>query len=191
MPPDDGFQPTLSKLVDVLDRFRIRFHLTGGLTAVVYGEPRLTQDIDLVLDRDRVLAVRDEFLGALSNAGFHFSEQTARRGIESGRMFQLLDVEHVIKLDLYVRCLIPGELDRSVRTEVFPGVTLPIVARTDAALSKLVWIHHGSHRCRRDLRWILVGATSDELATVRETAREMDLADLLDEVLDEPDEVDA
>ena len=44
----EGFQPTLSKLVDVLNRFGIRFHLTGGITSVAYGEPRMTQDVDLV-----------------------------------------------------------------------------------------------------------------------------------------------
>ncbi len=191
MLPADGFQPTLTKFVDVLDRFHVRFHLTGGLTSVVYGEPRMTQDVDLVLDHDQVLAVREEFLDALTSAGFYFSKALAREGIESRRMFQLLDLEQVIKLDLYVRCLIPGELDRSVPTEVFPGVTLPLAARTDAALSKLVWIHRGSHRSRRDLRWILAGATPDEVATVRQTATDMNLLDLLDEVLGESDEVDA
>ena len=190
MLPAEGFQPTLSKLVDVLERLGIRFHLTGGITSVVYGEPRMTQDLDLVLDRDRVLVVQDQFLSALSNAGFHFNEQTARGAIESRQMFQLLDMDQVIKLDLYVRCLIPGELDRSVRTELFPGVALPIVARTDAALSKLIWIQHGSHRSRRDLRRILAGATADELATVRRTAGDMILTELLDEVLAEQDEID-
>ena len=191
MLPAEGFQPTLSKVVDVLNRFGIRFHLTGGITSVAYGEPRMTQDVDLVLDRDRVLAIRDEFLSSLSDAGFLFSEQTAHRAIDCRQMFQLLDMDQVIKLDLYVRCLIPGELDRSVRTELFPGVALPIVARTDAALSKLIWIEHGSHRSRRDLRRILAGATPDELGIVQRTAGEMDLADLLDEVLAEHDEVDA
>ncbi len=190
MLPAEGFQPTLSKLVDVLEHLGIRFHLTGGITSVVYGEPRMTQDLDLVLDRDRVLAVQDQFLSALSNAGFHFNEQTARRAIESRQMFQLLDMDQVIKLDLYVRCLIPGELDRSIRTELFPGFALPIVARTDAARSKLIWIQHGSHRSRRDLRRILAGATADELATVRRTAGDMILTELLDEVLAEQDEID-
>ena len=191
MLPAEGFRPTLSKLVAVLDRFRIRFHLTGGITSVAYGEPRMTQDLDLVLDPDRVVAVQDEFLSALTHAGFHFSEPTARQAIESRKMFQLLDVDQVIKLDLYVRCLIPGELDRSVSVELFPGVAMPIVARTDAALSKLIWIHHGSHRSRSDLRRILEDATPDELATVRRTAGKMDLAGLLDSVLEEPDEIDA
>ena len=60
MLPAEGFQPTLSKLVGVLEHCRIRFHLTGGITSVAYGEPRMTQDLDLVLDREHVLAEQDE-----------------------------------------------------------------------------------------------------------------------------------
>jgi hypothetical protein len=73
--PTEGFQGTLSKLVPVLDRFQIRFHLTGGIVSVAYGEPRLTQDIDVVLDHERVLAVEEDLLRALKDAGFHFSGQ--------------------------------------------------------------------------------------------------------------------
>ena len=105
-------------------------------------------------------------------------------------MFQLLDIEQVVKLDLYIRCLIEGELDRSVRMELFPGVEFPVVSRTDAALSKLVWIDHGSHRSRRDLRRILENATPDEHSTVRRSAAAMGLTALLDEVLVEDDELD-
>jgi hypothetical protein len=188
--PAEGFQPTLSKLVTLLDRFHVRFHLTGGITSVVYGEPRLTQDLDIVLDPDRIVAVQDEFLAALWSAGFHFSMPMARRAIESRQMFQLIDIDQVIKLDLYVRTLIPGELDRSVRTELFPGVVLPIVSRCDAALSKLIWIQHGSHRSRYDLRRILASASTEELGTVRHKAGEMGLLRLLDEVADEPDAID-
>jgi len=188
--PAEGFLPTLTKLVDVLEQFSIRFHLTGGITAVAYGEPRMTQDVDLVLDPERVPAVKDEFLAALAAAGFYFSDSTAAQAIASGKMFQLLDIEQVIKLDLYVRCLIPGELERSIRMELFPGVELPIVARQDAALSKLIWVEHGSHRSRRDLRMILVGATQDERSSVRSKAGEMGLTALLDEILAEEDELD-
>ena len=190
MLPAEGFQPTLTKLVEVLNRLRIRYHLTGGITSVVYGEPRLTQDLDLVLDPERVGELGDEFLNALSEAGFHFGPELAYRAIESRQMFQVLDVDRVIKLDLYVRCLIAGELDRSENVELFPGVMLPIVSRVDAALSKLVWIDKGSHRSRRDLRRILAGATAEEAFAVREAAGEMNLVGLLDEVLAQRDEID-
>jgi hypothetical protein len=168
--PAEGFLPTLTKLVDVLEEFNIRFHLTGGITAVAYGEPRMTQDVDLVLDPERVPAVQAEFLRALTEAGFYFSDSTAAQAIAKGKMFQLLDIEQVIKLDLYVRCLIPGELERSVRVELFPDVELPIVARPDAALSKLIWIEHGSHRSRRDLRMILASRLSWTRSSLRMTS---------------------
>jgi hypothetical protein len=96
----EGFQATLEKLVAVLDRLEIRVHLAGGIASVVYGEPRPTQDLDLALDRDRVVTVQEEFLSALSSAGFHFSEPTARQAIDSRQTFQLIDVDQVIKLDL-------------------------------------------------------------------------------------------
>ena len=190
MLPPEGFLPTLTKLVSILERFEIRFHLTGGISAVAYGEPRMTQDVDLVLDPDRVSEVRDEFLEAVRQAGFLFSDATATHAIASAKMFQLLDIEQVVKLDLYIRCLIEGELDRSIRMELFPGVELPIVARTDAALSKLIWIDHGSHRSRRDLRRILDDASPEEHSTVKRSAAAMGLTELLDEVLAEDDELD-
>lgn len=188
--PIEGFRPTLTRLVALLDRLEIRYHLTGGVTSIVYSEPRMTQDVDLVLDPVRVREVREALIQALASEGFQFSESMVARAIDEGQMFQLLDVERSIKLDLYVRCLIAGELDRSVRVEIFPGVELPIVARSDAALSKLIWIEHGSHRSRRDLRQILAGASDEEAATVRAGAIEMGLSSLLDQVLAESDEVD-
>ena len=48
--PVDVFQATLSKLVSILSLHEIRFHLTGGVTGAAYGEPRMTQDIDVVID---------------------------------------------------------------------------------------------------------------------------------------------
>ena len=65
MLPVDVFRPSLTKLVEVLRRVGIRFHLTGGITAVAYGEPRMTQDLDLVIDASAAARHRDELLAAL------------------------------------------------------------------------------------------------------------------------------
>jgi nucleotidyltransferase AbiEii toxin of type IV toxin-antitoxin system len=187
--PNEIFQPTLTKLVAVLTRFGIRFHLTGGVTAVAYGEPRMTQDLDLVVDYDAASRHLESFLSALIEAGFHLELTTARRALASKAMFQVLDVEQALKLDLYPEFSIPGELDRSVMVEVLPGVTLPIAARSDAALSKLIWAAKGSHKSRRDLRQILRNASPEESATVRRTATSMGLVHDLDRILSEPEEL--
>ena len=53
--PVEAFQATLGKATEIFQQLGIRFHLTGGVTSVLYGEPRMTQDIDIVVD-NRVLA---------------------------------------------------------------------------------------------------------------------------------------
>jgi len=94
--PIEIFHSTLAKLVEVLNRFSIRFHLTGGITAVAYGEPRMTQDLDLVLDYDTALRNRDAFLSALVQAGFHIEPTTARKALEGKMMFQALDIDQAL-----------------------------------------------------------------------------------------------
>jgi hypothetical protein len=44
--PADSFRATLEKIIAILNACNIKFHLTGGITSVAYGEPRLTQDVD-------------------------------------------------------------------------------------------------------------------------------------------------
>jgi len=189
--PAEGFRATLEALADVLERLGLRYHLTGGIVSVLYGEPRLTQDVDVVVDPDRATEYCEELVLGLAAVGFELNDETARAAIRDGGMFQILDVERVVKVDLYVRCLVPGELDRSVPGALFEGRTFPVVARTDAVLSKLIWIRHGSHRSRRDLRRLYDGATGGERETIRRMAGESGLADLLAEVMAESDEIDA
>jgi hypothetical protein len=105
-------------------------------------------------------------------------------------MFQLFDLAESLKVDLYPRELIPGELDRSVMVDVFVDLALPIASRTDAALSKLVWASKGSHKSRRDLRQLLARADDDERAIVERSAATLGLGQLLGEVLAEPDEIE-
>lgn len=104
-------------------------------------------------------------------------------------MFQALDLAESLKVDLYPRQLIPGELDRSVKLEVFEGVMLPVASRADTLLAKLVWVSKGSHKSRRDLRQIMRGASAAEREAVVRHAEASGLGSLLDEVLAEPDEI--
>lgn len=188
--PVEVFQKTLTKLTDILHRHEIRFHLTGGLTGTAYGEPRMTQDIDIVVDPKRIERVLDDFIGSLRQTDFIYDEKSIRAAVEQGGLFQLLDEEEVLKLDLYPRELIAGELDRSESLELFEGHWLPVVSRVDAVLSKLVWVSRGSHKSRRDLRAINRNASSQQRAQIEALATHLGLNGLLVDVLNETDEID-
>lgn len=87
------------------------------------------------------------------------------------------------------RELIPGELQRSIRMEIFDGRFLPVASRADAAVSKLVWVDKGSHKSRRDFRQIWKSANDEDQQLILRLAKELGLANLLQEVLAEQNEL--
>lgn len=56
--PIESFRNTLLEIVEVLRQHEIPFHLTGGITGIAYGELRLTQVIDAVMEAVK----KDSFL---------------------------------------------------------------------------------------------------------------------------------
>lgn len=187
--PVDAFRSTIDKAVKILRRLEIRFHLTGGIASIYYGEPRLTQDIDIVIDNAQASAALDSLLESIEESDFLFEPDAVRQAVANQGMFQLLDNVESLKLDIYPRELIPGELDRSVLQEVFGDQRLPMASRADVAASKLVWISKGSHKSRRDIRQIFRVASEVDRKRIEQLAQQLGLAALLDEVLGESDEI--
>ena len=74
MYPVDTFRKTLEKVIAILNIFEIRFHLTGGVTNIVYSEPRMTQDIDIVVDNEALKSNLKPFFESLNNSEFLFDE---------------------------------------------------------------------------------------------------------------------
>ena len=50
--PVEAFSNTACKFVEIAHSLELPFHLTGGSISSAYGEPRLTQDIDIVISPD-------------------------------------------------------------------------------------------------------------------------------------------
>jgi len=186
----ETFRTTLGKIIKIFQTYQIRFHLTGGMTSIAYSEPRMTQDLDIVIDNEAVAGQLDSFIKCLQDSDFLFDEPALRRAVENRQMFQLLDSAEALKLDLYPRELVPGELDRSNAVELFDGLSIPIASLPDAAISKLIWVSKGSHKNRRDLRQLIRVATESQHQMVDRLATSLGLDGLLSEVLAEPDEID-
>jgi Nucleotidyl transferase AbiEii toxin, Type IV TA system len=187
--PVEAFQRTIEKFVRIALAIELPFHLTGGAISSAYGEPRLTQDIDIVVSPFVAKQRVEQLIKELSTADFWFTESSIRQAIRENDLFQLLDKSESLKLDIYPRELIPGELKRSQSVEMFDGVFLPVVSRIDAALSKLIWIDKGSQRSRRDLRSIYRNCDEPQRNLIRTQAEKMGLVALLNSVLIESDEI--
>lgn len=96
--------PSLVRLfVRPLNRLGIPYMVTGGVAAVVYGEPRFTRDIDLVID----LSERDarRFAAAWPIADFYVPpveviEEESRR--PAGGHFNIIHHETAMRADVYL-----------------------------------------------------------------------------------------
>ncbi len=174
---------TLGRLVHALENARIPFHCTGGIVSSLYGEPRLTQDIDVVLR----IAGSPELSRVISElqSDFFVDELAARQALQDRRMFQALDRDSYIKIDLHIGEGIPGELDRTVRGEVVPGLSVPVVSREDAILSKLLWIQKGSHKSRQDIYGMLRRPIPIDWDRLNGISEQLGVKDLLRELKDE------
>jgi len=189
MYPTEIFRDTLSRLLGILTQHGVRFHLTGGITSVAYGEPRMTQDIDIVVDNPALARTLETFITAAIEAGFMLDAEAIRDAVEARSMFQLFDIAEALKIDIYPREMIPGELDRSTLLEIFEGMWIPVVSRPDAAASKLAWVSKGSHKSRRDLRQIVRQMPPNERDQLDRLAGLLARGELLATILAEPDEI--
>jgi hypothetical protein len=185
MYPVDTFRKTLGKFIAILNIYEIKFHLTGGVTNIAYSEPRMTQDIDIVVDNDALKMNLKLFFESLNNSEFLFDEGLIHQAVEQKQVFQLLDSVETLKLDIYPRELIAGELTRSERIELFEGMFVPIASLVDTAAAKLVWIDNGSHKSRQDLKQLIRISTEAQVDAIKQLAVELGLEKLLYEVLSE------
>jgi hypothetical protein len=146
-------QLALSDIIKILEKLNISFHITGGLVSSLYGEPRFTQDIDVVISLHPGSTL-SSFLKELEGS-FYIDDQSILKAVENQKMFQALHMETMLKIDFHVGEMIPGELSRSKTLELLPETIAPVVSIEDSILSKLSWINKGSHKSRNDVIMML------------------------------------
>jgi len=167
----------LQDAVARLEGAGIAYMLTGSVALSYYAEPRMTRDVDLVVE----LAGREpKSIAALFAPDYYVSEPDVERAMASHTMFNVLHLGKVVKLDLIVR------KDTAYRRQEFarrrrvpmPGFEAWIVRKEDLILSKLAWAKEsGSELQLRDVE-ALLAAGADE-AYLRDCAGELSVGALL------------
>ena len=124
-----------------LEAAGIRYAIGGSWASTAFGEPRFTNDVDVLADFTLDNAVR--FLAGLP-ATFFADPEEIRRAIRVGRPFNVIYMPMAFKFDFFPAAAFPlgsQELDRAVW---MPGSGLseapaPFVTPEDILLAKLFW----------------------------------------------------
>ena len=146
----------LGAIVQELRRFEIPHMLAGSFASSYHGDPRTTQDIDLVIDPSRDALER--FVQGLDSERFYVSAEAARAAFERRGQFNVVMLESGWKVDLILRKDRPfsrSEFERR-RTAEIAGVEVSVASAEDTIVAKLEWAQRGeSERQLRDVVGIL------------------------------------
>ena len=170
------------KAGEIFESLGVRYQLTGGVVASYYGEQRSTQDVDIVIDVQNIDTQKCSALFKALSQHFMVSRTAFYEAFARNSMFQILDLETVLRADIYVGGIIANRFERTTIGEVAPGYFLPIVSIEDAILSKLVWINMGSGRSKQDVVRILQNQHEMDTDYLETTARQLGVEHILNEL---------
>jgi len=128
----------LARLVAKLEEAGIPYMISGSLGSSLHGEPRATNDIDLIIAPN--VAQLNTFIQSLSE-GYYISPEAAQEAFTNRSMFNVIDHQTGWKADLIIRKdreYSQEEFKRRITANIL-GVEVTVISPEDAILSKLEW----------------------------------------------------
>ncbi|WP_425615320.1 hypothetical protein NA78x_005235 [Anatilimnocola sp. NA78] len=147
----------IADLVAFFDRLQIRYAIVGSVASIAYGEPRFTNDVDVVADLQ--LEHVEPFLSAFPGPDFYCSREAMQSAIRKRFQFNVIHSAEGVKADI----IIPTndgfdrlELDRRQWVEVGESGYAWVASPEDVMLKKMEYYQlGGSEKHLRDIASML------------------------------------
>ena len=163
-----------------LERLDIDYMLTGSMALVHYAIPRMTADIDLVIELapDKVEKFIKEF-----EPDYYVPHARIKNAVSRNKMFNLLDQRTIIKVDCIVRKddeFHRQAFSRRKRVSYTGSFDVWIISKEDLILSKLTWAKNTKSEMQmRDVAAILRNAFDENY--VEDWAKKLGVEEILRE----------
>ena len=157
------------------------YMVTGSVAVSFYAQPRMTRDVDLVVELQPSDAGR---LVDLFGEEFSCDADRMRDAIARRSMFNLIHTGAVVKVDIIVRKdgAYREEEFRRRRSADIDGVRMWVVSAEDLILSKLDWARSSRSEVQfQDVRNVIVAQPALDWPYVDAWAARLGLLDLLGE----------
>ena len=172
----------LTLVTSRLERAGIAYMVTGSVAVSLYAEPRMTRDVDIVVELQPADTAR---LVEIFGAEFSCDAERIREAIARRSMFNLIHTAAVVKIDFIVRkqgAYREEEFRRRRQAEI-SGVQIWVVSAEDLILSKLDWARSSRSELQlRDVRSVMASQSALDWTYLRVWADRLGLVDLLDEM---------
>ncbi len=181
----EGF---LAHVAQLLESAGIPFMVAGSHGSSYHGQPRSTNDVDLVIDP--TAEQLEQFLALLGDR-YYVSPEAAREALRRRSMFNIIDFSGGWKADLIIRKNRPFSIEEFRRRQIgtLYGRPLPIASAEDVILTKLEWDRLTPSERQLQDAWqvaVVQGPRLDR-AYLRKWAPLLGVADKLEELLRKAD----
>ncbi len=142
---------------EACDSLGITYLVTGSTASIAYGEPRFTNDIDIVIDLSANKV--DAFCDAFVEEEFYLNRETVRSAVRDDFQFNVIHPTSGLKIDFIV--LTSSEYDRSrvARRRLLPALDdrdVIFASPEDVIIKKMLYYREGkSSKHLRDIGGIL------------------------------------
>jgi hypothetical protein len=170
----------------VFEELGVVYMIGGSQASIYYGEPRFTQDIDIVADLE--LQHLPSFVAAYPSSDFYLDEDAVREAIDTQGQFNIIHPQSGLKIDVFVSKDTEYDrlrLARRCRLPLTPRHQAYFARPEDIVLYKLLYFREGESEVHvRDVLGILEvsGATID-MDYISDWVRRLGLGDVWDAVL--------
>lgn len=175
----------LRLIVDACDDAEIPHMIAGSFASTYHSDPRMTRDIDIVIDP--TTEQLDRFVSAFSEDRFYVSD--AQAALRRRDMFNIIDTQTGWSADLIIRkdrAFSIRELERR-ESATFDGIATFVASVEDTILAKLDWSKDsGSDRQFEDVvAMVAARRESLDLDYLHSGAEELGVRERLDLALSE------
>jgi len=172
-------EKVLQVFKQALDAAGVPYMVTGSLASSAFGEPRASEDIDIVIAPTREQLI--ELIKHFPDDQYYALEEDALQAFAHRSMFNIIDFVSGWKVDLIVkkaRAFSDEEFDRRQEIQL-AGLRLSFASAEDTVISKLEWAKEGeSQRQLEDAAGIIrVQAGNLDTAYIDRWVRELGLSE--------------
>ncbi|MFQ5737485.1 MAG: hypothetical protein ACE5JX_00595 [Acidobacteriota bacterium] len=169
-------------IVTRLESEGISYMLTGSMAMAVYSMPRMTRDVDLVVECGPEDAGR---IVKLFATDCYVDAQSVREAVARQHMFNMIHQKWIIKADFIIRkdeVYRKLEFERRRRVDL-EDVSISVVAPEDLILSKLCWARDSQSELQEsDARRLIESVVDLDWPYLERWAESLGIRDLLDRV---------
>jgi hypothetical protein len=161
----------------------IQYMMTGSMAQALYATPRMTRDIDIVV---QLYPTDIHKITVLFQDDFYIDEESIRQAVAGEGIFNIIHNPTVIKIDFIVRKKDEYRVKEFSRRQTIDveGTPVTVVAPEDLILSKLVWakLSQSELQCR-DVRQMMLTAKNLDTAYLEKWSLKLGVDDLLHKVM--------